>query len=91
VQPPPPEVCPVCGAEVPRNALACRECGADYNSGWKQDPGDGLDLRDDDFDYDAFIEEEFGDKPRQPLSPLWIVTAVVLVLAFLLLIGLSVL
>src|SRR3954463_1087673 len=41
-----PEVCPVCGEEVPRNALACPECGADHNSGWREDADtyDGIDL-----------------------------------------------
>ncbi len=28
-----PEVCPVCGEEVRRDALACSQCGADHNSG----------------------------------------------------------
>ena len=32
-----PEICPVCAAEVPRSALACAECGADHNSGWRED------------------------------------------------------
>jgi NMD protein affecting ribosome stability and mRNA decay len=28
------EICPNCGADVPRNAKACPECGSDENSGW---------------------------------------------------------
>ncbi len=82
---PPPEVCPVCGEDVPRKALACPECGADYRSGWREDAGDGLDLPDDDFDYDAFVAEEFGGKSPVPrgLHPIWWVAAVVTLLAFL--------
>jgi predicted amidophosphoribosyltransferase len=30
IRPPTPEVCPVCGEEVRRDALACPQCGADY-------------------------------------------------------------
>src|SRR2546430_7408073 len=35
--PRPPEVCPACGEDVPPDALACPECGADHNSGWRED------------------------------------------------------
>ncbi len=30
----PPEICPNCGADVPRNAKACPGCGADEKTGW---------------------------------------------------------
>ncbi len=93
--PPPPEICPVCGADVPRNALACRECGADHETGWNEDAAiyDGLDLPDDDdddgFDYDEFLEREFGgsgaDKRFQlpnHIHPLWWITAVLILAAF---------
>ena len=48
----PPATCPVCGEEVSPNAKACRECGADENSGWKEDAHlyDGLDLPDEAWD-----------------------------------------
>lgn len=85
---PPPEVCPVCGEDVPRNALACPECGADERSGWREDAddADGLGLDDDDFDYDDFVQREFGGGSPRPrgIQPIWWVTAVVLLLAFLL-------
>jgi len=42
---PPPEECAQCGAEVPRTARACPECGADERTGWREtSPYDGLDL-----------------------------------------------
>lgn len=88
-----PEICPVCGADVHPNALACRECGADHNSGWREDAHtyDALDLPgddgDDDFNYDEFIEKEFGSKPGS-LKPAglplhWWITGILLFLALL--------
>jgi len=35
--------CPNCGAEVAANARACRECGSDANTGWKD--GDEIDYQ----------------------------------------------
>ena len=53
----PPETCPNCGADVPRNAKACPECGSDEKTGWSEDAGrDGLDLPDDEFDYEEFVK-----------------------------------
>ena len=82
-RPQPPETCPVCGEEVPRNALACPECGADHNSGWRED-ADSIDASDDaEFDYEEFVEREFGDSPKPAgIKPLWWITAIVLLLAF---------
>ena len=73
-----PEICPVCGEDVPPRALACPECGADHNSGWKEDYLDGVDLPDEEFDYDAFVKEEFEGKIKPTISPVWWVTAIVL-------------
>jgi hypothetical protein len=77
----PPSLCPVCGDEVPRNALACPECGADHKSGWREDAEsyDGVDLPDD-FDYEEFTKTEFGTGSPKPrgISTLWWITAIVL-------------
>ena len=75
-----PKVCPVCGEDVPPRALACPECGADHNSGWKPDADlDGLDLPDEEFDYDQFVAEEFGTGRRKgDIKPIWWITAVIL-------------
>jgi len=84
----PPEICPVCGEDVPPKSLSCPECGADEKSGWKEDAQlhDALDLPDDEFDHDEFVAEEFGHGKRQPRSHLiWIVAAVVLLVVFALL------
>lgn len=79
-----PEICPVCGEDVPAGALACPECGADHKSGWREDnlAYDGVDLGDDSFDYDEFVREEFGTgaKPKD-IKTIWWVTAIVLVIA----------
>ena len=79
-----PEICPVCGEDVPARALACPECGADHNSGWREDADtyDGAGLSDDSFDYEEFVREEFGTgaKPKG-ISTIWWVTAIVLILA----------
>ena len=81
-QPRTPEVCPVCGESVPRGALACPECGADHRSGWRED-ADSADLPDDRFDYGEFVKNEFGPSIRPGgIKPVWWVTAVILILAF---------
>ena len=79
-----PEICPVCGEDVPPRALACPECGADHNSGWREDAAayDGVDLGEDDFNYDEFVREEFGTGTKPAgISTMWWVTAIVLLAA----------
>ena len=88
-----PEVCPVCGEDVPPKALACPECGADHRSGWKADAdlNDGLDLPDDEFNYEEFVENEFGSPIRpKGIHPGWWVTAVILLAALVTWLGFSV-
>jgi predicted nucleic acid-binding Zn ribbon protein len=73
--------CPVCGEDVPIKAKACPHCGACEKSGWNQDATetDGLDLPGEDFDYDKFTEEEFGEpRKRAGKELMWWITAVVL-------------
>ena len=81
-----PEVCPHCGADVPRNAKACRECGADEKTGWSESAhASNLNLPDEDFDYGNFVKAEFGAGGLKPagLHWLWWLTAVILVVLFL--------
>ena len=77
-----PGVCPVCGEDVPRGSLACPECGADHNSGWREDADtyDAVDLPDRDFNYDKFVREEFGSalKPTG-IKTFWWIAAIVLI------------
>ena len=63
-----PETCPNCGAEVPPKAKACPECGADEQTGWSEAARTaGLDLPDENFDYDDFVKREFGE--QEPGAP----------------------
>ena len=82
-----PEICPVCGEDVPRRALACPQCGADHNSGWREDADtyDGVDLPDNDFNYDDFVKQEFGSRAKPPgLKTIWWIVAIALIVAFVL-------
>jgi len=78
-----PEICPVCGEDVPRGAAACPECGADGRSGWREAAADGLDLPDEEFDYDGFVQKEFGREVKpEGIAWLWWAAAVAALLAF---------
>lgn len=84
-----PEECPNCGADVPPRARACPECGADEETGWSERArAQELGLPDDEFDYDEFVKNEFGDGQRGPkmrphgVAPLWWIVAIVLVIMF---------
>jgi hypothetical protein len=82
----PPEVCPNCGADVPRYAKSCPGCGADENTGWSDSAyADNLGIPDEQFDYDEFAKAEFGGTQVKPRGVHWIwwLTALVLVLLFL--------
>ncbi len=83
-----PETCPVCGEDVPGGALACPECGADHNSGWRQDADtyDGLDLPGEDFDHDEFVRREFGSSLKPAgMKMIWWITAIFILLASMML------
>jgi hypothetical protein len=77
-----PETCPNCGADVPRRAKACPECGACEETGWAEDAQTGdLGIPEESFDYDEFVKREFGAKRYLPrgIGWLWWGVAVVLV------------
>ncbi|HEY5912655.1 MAG TPA: zinc ribbon domain-containing protein [Verrucomicrobiae bacterium] len=85
----PPETCPNCGADVPRDAKACPQCGSDEQTGWSDDAStDGLNLPDEKFNYDDFVKREFGGGSPVPrgIRWWWWLVAVAL-LALLLLFG----
>jgi len=79
----PPDICPVCGAEVPDRARACPECGADEKTGWSERARyDELGIPDDSFDYQDFVEREFGGKkPKRKFGWLWLIVVLLLLLA----------
>jgi predicted nucleic acid-binding Zn ribbon protein len=90
-RPPPPDECANCGADIPRNARACPECGADERTGWRETSiYDGLDLP------DAASANEDADNarkgPRHAAGLPWYwAAAMILMLAILILsaLGLS--
>ena len=79
-----PDTCPHCGADVPTNAKACPGCGSDERTGWsEQAETDGLDLPQDDFNYQDFIRQEFDPKrpvPRGVHWFWWLIAVVVLII-----------
>jgi hypothetical protein len=84
----PPEICPNCGAEVPPNARACPACGADEKTGWSDETrADGLNLPDESFDYDEFVDREFGKKRVLPFGISWFWWAVAVALLALFVAG----
>lgn len=81
-----PDICPVCHEDVPPGARACPECGADHNSGWREDAAgyDAVDLPVEDFNYDQFIREEFGSAPKPAgVKTVWWIAAILLIVVFL--------
>ena len=64
---------------------ACPACGADHNSGWREDADiyDGVGLPEQDFNYDDFVEQEFGSESKPPgLGTIWWIVGIALIVAF---------
>lgn len=80
------DTCPNCGADLPPRAKACPECGSDENTGWSDEAyASNLGLPEEDFDYNKFVEKEFGNKRNSTgLNKIWIIAAILLLLIFLL-------
>lgn len=85
-----PEYCPSCGEPISPNAVACPQCGACEETGWNERaryqsmdiPYDDLE---DDFDYDEFIENEFGQETPSGLKgrPTWFKATVIIITVLL--------
>jgi hypothetical protein len=70
---------------VPPKARACPACGADHDSGWHDDANGFVDVPEGDFDYDDFIQREFGSSVKPyGIGPVWWVTGIILILALVL-------
>lgn len=97
-------MCPTCGAEVKVGA-ACPGCvpkkrsrkkrvsAAPKKRSWDQDSmSDGVDIPDEDFDYDEFVQREFGNTPHKQIGIKWYwwATAVALAVSILVLLMLGV-
>ena len=71
--------CPHCGEEIRQDASFCRHCGSSDSDGWGEESYDA----DDDFDYEQFVDDNFGDsKVSTTLPPVWRFVVAVLVIAF---------
>ena len=93
-------LCPGCDQEVVVGTRGCPHChppqrrrrrtkaavGRARRSGSRDRGADGLNLPDDDFDYDAYVAREFGRKPHRRIGIAWYwwVTAVVLLVMIVL-------
>jgi hypothetical protein len=50
---------------VPAGAKSCPECGADEHTGWSEEAyASSLNLPDDSFDYDEFVERELASRKK---------------------------
>lgn len=73
-------ICPFCGHEV-RVGKPCPDCARQGSNSknsrtsrtsWEQDAThDGLDLPENDFDYDDFVAREFGQTPHRQNGLKW--------------------
>ncbi len=71
-------VCPNCGEVLVGDPDACTRCGADDETGWSEARiYDGIDLGSDEFDYEEYLQEEFGPGTRASGRGTW-VTLVIL-------------
>jgi hypothetical protein len=92
-------LCPGCDQEVAVGSRGCPRCNSPHKRRRRSKAAaggtrrrerdhsaDGLDLPDDDFDYDAFVAREFGLKPHRRIGIEWYwwVTALILVLVMIL-------
>lgn len=71
-------ICPFCG-RVARVGRPCPGCAGKRKQGkrpakksWEQEAAaDGLDLPDEEFDYDDFVSREFGHAPHRRIGVKW--------------------
>ncbi len=74
---PPPDSCANCGTDIPRNARACPECGADERTGWRETSVyDGLDLPDND------TTDGKPAEARRPVKIFWLLIGAGLLVLF---------
>ncbi len=75
-----PEQCANCGADIPPNAHACPECGADERTGWaEQNIYDGLDLPDDE---ETEEQNNRSRQKRKSIALFWWLVALAVIIAF---------
>lgn len=76
-------ICPQCGNEVRVGSKGCKHC-APIEASEEDTYLDGIDLPDDEFDYEEFTEREFGGKVKpRGIKPIWWVTGIVLLIIWI--------
>ena len=80
--------CPNCGSALGDDAVSCPECGSCEDTGWSDRArydSIGVDYDPEEFDYDRFVESEFGTgQKRGGGRPIWwSVVAIILVIILL--------
>jgi hypothetical protein len=70
---------------VPRKSSVCPECGSDASTGWNDAADEQrLGITGDHFDYDEFVEDEFGSKRTRPrIHWIWYLTAALALAGFI--------
>lgn len=66
--------CPHCGADVPLGRRSCPHCGASESDGWSAAGDFGEPdawSEDSEFDYDSFVQREFGESGGEQESGQW--------------------
>lgn len=82
----------MCGAAVKTGALTCPGCGACEKTGLLDDGSadaythDGLDLPADEFDYNAFVEKEFGASRKKSTQQVVIRVVTLFLIALIILV-----
>lgn len=96
-------LCPGCDKEVAVGSRACPHCNPPQKarkrpkpvasrskSSWHQEStAEGLDLPDEDFDYDEFVAREFGRKPHRRIGIKWYWWLTALILLVLMIMGIA--
>ncbi|MAI35929.1 MAG: hypothetical protein L7W43_09260 [Rubripirellula sp.] len=78
--------CRHCGAVLNEGADFCRACGSSDSDGWRDD----ADLVDDDFDYDAYLLEEFSTSGLNRQTPIlwrWVAIGLIMLLGLVVLLA----
>ncbi|MDO5577428.1 MAG: zinc ribbon domain-containing protein, partial [Fibrobacter sp.] len=72
-------ICPYCGEEIDRSALACPYCGSDEQTGWSDKTYlDGIDISDmDDEAYNEMLHTEFGIRNKKQTDKKKLITIII--------------
>ena len=76
------ETCPNCGAELSPRAKACPDCGSCEETGWSENADhERLGIPHEEFNYNQFVQEEFGPEIQRRPGRWWLWVGTALLLA----------